>query len=75
MEDLGPLLSQFLTTWGPATLFVLAILETSFVTGLVVPSGTAAAFAAAVSRDEPATLVAITVASWGTESDGGRVPT
>lgn len=63
MADFGPLLAQILDTWGPGALFVLAILETSFVTGLVVPSGTAAAFAAAVSRDDPATLLAVTVAT------------
>jgi membrane-associated protein len=63
MEDLVVLLGRILETWGPWALFVLAILETSFVTGLVVPSGTAAAFAAAVSRNDPATLVAITVAT------------
>lgn len=63
MGEFGALLAQILDTWGPGALFVLAVLETSFVTGLVVPSGTAAAFAAAVSRDDPATLVAIAVAT------------
>lgn len=63
MQELGPFLAEILVTWGPWALFVLAILETSFVTGLVVPSGTAAAFAAAVSRGEPETLVAIAVAT------------
>lgn len=63
MSDVALILSQVLDTWGPVALFVLAILETSFVTGLVVPSGTAAAFAAAVSRNDPSTLVVITVAT------------
>lgn len=62
MGDLAPVLANVLDTWGPAALFALAVLETSFVTGLVIPSGTAAAFAAAVSRDDPATLGTITVA-------------
>jgi membrane protein DedA with SNARE-associated domain len=63
MHEFGLILSQILDSWGPWALFVLAILETSFVTGLVVPSGTAAAFAAAVSRDDPATLAVITLAT------------
>lgn len=62
MGDMGPLLAQILDTWGPWALFGLAVLETSFVTGLVVPSGMAGAFAAALSRDDPATLAAIAVA-------------
>jgi membrane protein DedA with SNARE-associated domain len=36
----GPLLEQ-LTTYGPGLLFVMAVLETSFITGLLVPSGLA----------------------------------
>lgn len=63
MGDFGGFLAQIVETWGPGALFVLAILETSFVTGLVVPSGTAAAFAAAVSRNDPHTLLAITAAT------------
>ncbi|MDT8341704.1 MAG: DedA family protein [Longimicrobiales bacterium] len=63
MTDLGPVLAQILDSWGLPALFVLAVLETSFVTGLVVPSGAAAAFAAAVSRDDPATLLGVAVAA------------
>ncbi|MDT8368811.1 MAG: DedA family protein [Longimicrobiales bacterium] len=42
-------LADLLARFGSGTLFVLAVLETSFLTGLVVPSGTAAALAVAVS--------------------------
>lgn len=62
MGDMVPLLAQALDTWGPWALFGLAVLETSFVTGLVVPSGMAGAFAAAVSRDDPVTLTAVAAA-------------
>ncbi|MEJ2540550.1 MAG: hypothetical protein P8188_11370 [Gemmatimonadota bacterium] len=44
---------QLLDAYGPWALFALAVLETSFVTGLVVPSGTAAAFVAAVGTGGP----------------------
>lgn len=62
MGNLETVLAQILDSWGPAALFGLAVLETSFITGLAVPSGTAAAFAAALSRDDPATLLTIAVA-------------
>lgn len=61
MGEAAQLLQQLVADHGSWALFVLAILETSFVTGLVVPSGTAAAFAAGVSRDDPTILVTILV--------------
>lgn len=68
MEDFVAVLAPLLETYGPWALFGLAILETSFVTGLVVPSGAAAAFAAAVVFDGPEGWlligVAIAVGGW-----------
>jgi membrane-associated protein len=61
VTDLTALLVQVVEAYGPWALFVMAIAETSFVTGLVVPSGAAAAVAAALSRSDPPTLVAIAV--------------
>lgn len=52
-------LTQYVAEYGAAVIFVLAILETSFVTGLVVPSGMTAAFAAAVSTGQTGDLVPI----------------
>lgn len=63
MGDLGPVLEQLLDSYGPAALFIMAVLETSFVTGLVVPAGAAAAFAAAASVDDPTGLAGIAVAT------------
>lgn len=62
MDNLESVLAQGLQSWGPTALFAMAVLETSFLTGLLVPSGTAAAFLAALSRDDPAMLIAIGVA-------------
>jgi membrane protein DedA with SNARE-associated domain len=59
VTDLTALLVDLVEAYGPWALFVMAIAETSFVTGLVVPSGAAASVAAALSRDDPPTLVAI----------------
>ena len=68
MQDAGAVLAPLLESYGPWALFALAILETCFVTGLVVPSGTAAAFAAAVAADGPPEwipiVVAITAGGW-----------
>lgn len=41
----APVLLDLLARWGPGLLFLLAVLETSFVTGLVVPSGVATSVA------------------------------
>jgi len=53
VQDFGAVVAPLLESYGPWALFALAILETCFVTGLVVPSGTAAAFAAAVAAEGP----------------------
>lgn len=55
-------LPDLLARFGPALIFVLAVLETCFVTGLVVPSGTVAAFAVAAADQSGVTLVPIAVA-------------
>lgn len=51
MGDIGPLLAQILDTWGPWALFTLAVLETCFVTGLVVPSGLATSVATVLALE------------------------
>src|SRR5690606_20599255 len=51
MDPLGAWLLQLLPVHGPWVLFVLAALETSFVTGLVVPSGMATSFATALALE------------------------
>ncbi|HKJ02120.1 MAG TPA: hypothetical protein VJ997_06685, partial [Longimicrobiales bacterium] len=45
MDLITPRLAELLTAYGPGLLFVMAVLETSFLTGLVVPSGLATALA------------------------------
>jgi undecaprenyl-diphosphatase len=59
VEDL---LAGLLGPYGLWSLFGLAILETCFITGLVVPSGTAAAFVAAVGGGDPADLLPVLLA-------------
>jgi len=65
VEDL---LAGLLGPYGLWSLFGLAILETCFITGLAVPSGTAAAFVAAVGGGDPVDLLpvvlAITAGGW-----------
>lgn len=55
-------LPDLLVRFGPTLIFVLAVLETSFITGLVVPSGTVAAFAVAFSGVTGLTLVPVAAA-------------
>ncbi len=64
-------LTQYVAEYGAAVIFLLAILETSFVTGLVVPSGMAAAFAAAISIGQPNEImtVALSAAAGGFVGD------
>jgi membrane protein DedA with SNARE-associated domain len=50
LDLLTPLL-ELLPVYGPSLLFVLAILETSFVTGLAVPSGVATSAATALALE------------------------
>ncbi len=68
MQDFGDVLAPLLDSYGPWALFGLAVLETCFITGLVVPSGTAAAFAAAVAAEGPEDwaliAAAITAGGW-----------
>ena len=45
MDPIAPRLAELISAYGPWLLFVMAILETSFVTGLLVPSGLATALA------------------------------
>lgn len=54
---------ELLPVYGPWLLFVLAILETSFVTGLVVPSGLATAAATALALDGQLALGPVAVAA------------
>jgi membrane protein DedA with SNARE-associated domain len=67
VQDFAAVVAALLESYGPWALFGLAILETCFITGLVVPSGTAAAFAAAVSADGPEewVLLASAIAAGG----------
>jgi membrane protein DedA with SNARE-associated domain len=45
LDPITPHLAELLTAYGPWLLFGMAVLETSFVTGLLVPSGLATALA------------------------------
>lgn len=49
MDPIGAYLLQLLPLYGPWLLFALAVLETCFITGLVVPSGMATSFATALA--------------------------
>lgn len=57
------MLPDLLARFGPPFLFLLAILETSFVTGLVVPSGMMAALAMAVADQTGAPILPIVIAT------------
>lgn len=64
MDLLTPRLAELLTAYGPWLLFVMAVLETSFITGLLVPSGMATAMATALALQgalelEPLILAAL----------------
>ena len=63
MDPLGTYLLQLLPLYGPWLLFGLAILETSFVTGLVVPSGMATSFATALALEGDLALAPILLAA------------
>ena len=58
-----PALLDLITVHGPWLLFLIAILETSFVTGLVVPSGVAISLATAVALEEGVSLVPVAAAA------------
>ena len=58
-----PALLDLITVHGPWLLFLLAILETSFVTGLVVPSGVATSLATAVALERGTSLLPVALAA------------
>ncbi len=62
MPSLPPLL-DLITVHGPWLLFLLAVLETSFVTGLAVPSGVATSLATAVALEQGASLFPVALAA------------
>lgn len=63
MDPIGAYLLELLPIYGPWLLFGLAVLETCFVTGLVVPSGMATSFATALALDGEVALVPMLVAA------------
>lgn len=63
MDPIGAYLLQLLPQYGPWILFVLAFLETSFVTGLFVPSGMATTFATALAVEGDIELAPILTAA------------
>jgi membrane protein DedA with SNARE-associated domain len=56
-------LVDLVAVYGPGVLFVMAVLETSFVTGLVVPSGMATAFATVLSGQGGPSLGVVALAA------------
>ena len=56
-------LLELLVAYGPALLFTLAVLETSFVTGLFVPSGVATSLATVLALQGRVELVPMIVAA------------
>lgn len=63
MDPLTRQLLELLPAYGPWLLFVLAILETSFVTGLVVPSGVATSVATVLALQGRLELVPVVAAA------------
>lgn len=63
MDPLTPRLLELLPVYGPWLLFVLAILETSFVTGLVVPSGLATSVGTILALEGTLALPPVVVAA------------
>ncbi len=51
MDPVTSRLAELLARYGPALLFLLAALETSFVTGLVVPAGVAVSVATVLAME------------------------
>jgi membrane protein DedA with SNARE-associated domain len=56
-------LIELVAVYGPGVLFAMAVLETSFVTGLIVPSGMAAAFATVLSAQGGPSLGVVALAA------------
>jgi membrane protein DedA with SNARE-associated domain len=63
MDPIGAYLLHLLPLYGPWLLFVLAALETCFITGLVVPSGMATSFATALAIEGELSLSPILAAA------------
>lgn len=63
MDPIGAYLLELLPLYGPWLLFSLAVLETCFVTGLVVPSGMATSFATALALEGEVALAPMLVAA------------
>jgi len=63
VDSLTPRLAELLTAYGPWLLFCMAVLETSFVTGLVVPSGLATALATVLALQGDMALRPLVVAA------------
>ena len=56
-------LTSYVVEYGDIVVFVLAILETSFITGLPVPSGATAAFAAALAVGNTPAILSVAIAA------------
>jgi len=56
VDLITPRLAELIAIYGPWVLFAMAVLETSFVTGLVVPSGVATSFATVLALNTGAEL-------------------
>ena len=63
MDPIVSSLLELLSAYGPWLLFLLAILETCFVTGLVVPSGVATSVATVLALDGRLELIPVVVAA------------
>ena len=63
MDPIGAYLLELLPLYGPWLLFGLAVLETCFITGLVVPSGMATSFATALALEGEVALAPMLVAA------------
>jgi undecaprenyl-diphosphatase len=63
LDPIAARLLELLPVYGPAFLFVLAVLETSFVTGLVIPSGVATSLATVLALEGRLDLAAVWVAA------------
>ena len=68
-----PPLLDLITVHGPWLLFLLAVLETSFVTGLAVPSGVATSLATAVALEQGASLLPVALAAGGGGAIGDSI--
>jgi membrane-associated protein len=63
VDSLVPFLEQWLPVYGPWLLFTMAVLETCFVTGLVVPSGLATSVATVLAVQEGGALGPVVLAA------------